>query len=214
MSDRYQFYLAAGTGILKHSMETLRRSVLSGQYEFPDDLYFGGKDFEPQKEILEKLFLEKSKTAKEVFLIDLHTGYGQRGHLHLFGDSDPEIDKTLLGHFFPLKTIDFGENKDFYKVTGGMVVYVGKLLKQQNKKYAGIVFEFGTLNSQSTMGSLDSIYRMTRENQLVHHGATSEAAATEIKENFHEMFYPSDLKWQQQVLTSGHKTIIKAYQDF
>lgn len=213
-ADRLNFYFHAGINLYKYSMQTLRRSVLSGQYEHPQDLYFGGRDFEPQKESFEKLVLEKAQDAPAVFLIDLHTGYGQRGTMHLYGDSDIEINKNILGQFFPMKSIDFGEDKDFYRVTGGMVLYVGRLMQKEKKQYAGITFEFGTLNSQTTLGSLDSIYRMSRENQLVQFGSKDTSTADAIKKSFHEMFYPSDPKWRDQVLSKGQEALSKVYKNF
>lgn len=179
-------------------MESLRRAILRGQYEESEGIYFGGKSFEPQKGLLEKEILALASGYAQVLLIDLHTGYGKRGHLHLFADRSPEIDPEYLQKIFAGYEMDFGQKKDFYEATGGFVVFAGKLLKGKSQ-YAGMVFEFGTLNSQNVLGSLDSLYRMVRENQEFHHGAGSQDEQKQIQHLFREMFYPSDPEWRESV---------------
>lgn len=190
-------------------MESLRRAVLKGQYEFPEGIYFGGQDFEPQKEILEKEFLRIGSGYEQILLVDVHTGYGERGHLHLFADRHPAIDTKYITKIFAGQPLDYGQKKDFYEVTGGLVIFAAKLF-QQKTHYAGMVFEFGTLDSQKTLGSLDSIYRLTRENQLQHHGAASPADSEKIKHLFHEMFYPTSPEWRQRVQKQFRDTLSQA----
>lgn len=196
--DRLVFYFDCVRAIWKYSMESLRRAILRGQYEESEGIYFGGKSFEPQKDLLEKEILAITPGYSQVLLVDLHTGYGKRGHLHLFADRAPEIDPEYLQKIFAGYDMDFGQKKDFYEATGGFVVFTGKLLKEKSR-YAGIVFEFGTLNSQKTLGSLDSLYRMVRENQEFFHGAGSQDEQDQIQRLFHEMFYPTDLEWRESV---------------
>ena len=53
---RNQFlYVIAISKMLKASMAVLRQAVLQGQYEFPEGLYYGGRDFEPQIDSLKNL---------------------------------------------------------------------------------------------------------------------------------------------------------------
>lgn len=122
-------------------MDSLRRAILKGQYDTPEGIYFGGKGFEPQKAILEKLLLEKSQGYKQVLLIDLHTGYGERGRLHLFADQDPILDDQYMKQVFAGLPMDYDSKEDFYKATGGIVLYGAQLFKDR-ARYAGIVFEF------------------------------------------------------------------------
>lgn len=196
--DRLGFYFDCVKAIAKHSMDSLRRAILRGQYQEAEGIYFGGKNFEPQKDLIQKEILEVAPGFEQTLLVDLHTGYGRRGHLHLFADQTPEIDPAYMQKIFAGYEMDYGQKKDFYVVTGGFVVFGGKILKDKSR-YAGVVFEFGTLDSQKTLGSLDSLYRMVRENQKFHHGAQSKAEHTEITRLFQEMFYPSAPEWRETV---------------
>lgn len=207
--DRLSFYYECVKAIAKYSMDSLRRAILRGQYQEPQGIYFGGKSFEPQKELIEKEILAVAPGYEQTLLIDLHTGYGQRGHLHLFADQAPEIDPDYLQKIFSGYPLDFGQKKDFYVVSGGFVVFGGKILKEKSR-YAGVVFEFGTLDSQKTLGSLDSLYRMVRENQKFHHGAQTKAEHEEITRLFVEMFYPSAPEWRESVAKQFQEALTAA----
>ncbi|MFM6930501.1 MAG: M14 family metallopeptidase [Bdellovibrio sp.] len=207
--DRLKFYFDCVKAIVKHSMESLRRAILRGQYEFPNGIYFGGTGFEPQKDLIEKEILEVAPGYEQTLLVDLHTGYGRRGQLHLFSDQTPDMDPVYLQNIFAGYELESGQKKDFYAVSGGLVVYLAKLLKSKSK-FAGIVFEFGTLDSQKTVGSLDSLYRMVRENQKFHYGAHSKAEDEEINHAFAELFYPESPEWRQAVSQQFQEVLSRA----
>lgn len=207
--NRLGFYFDCVKAIAKYSMESLRRAILSGQYEFPQGIYFGGTAFEPQKDLIEKEILAVAPGYKQTLLVDLHTGYGKRGHLHLFADRHPDLDSAYLQNIFAGYDLDSGQKKDFYAVSGGLVVYMAKLLKSKSN-FAGIVFEFGTLDSQKTLGSLDSLYRMVRENQKFHHGAESKTEDEEINHLFAELFYPESPEWRQSVSQQFQEVLSQA----
>lgn len=207
--DRGIFYAKSLLAIARHSMDSLRRAILKGQYDTPKGIYFGGKTFEPQKEMLEKILLETASGFKQILLVDIHTGYGERGRLHLFADQDPALDDKYLSQVFAGLPLDYDNKEDFYKATGGIVVYGAKLFKDR-AKYAGIVFEFGTLDSQTTKGSLDSLYRMVRENQMHQHGSQSPDSQEKIKGLFFDMFNPRDPVWQESVAKQFREFLSKA----
>ena len=60
--------------------------------------------------------------------IDLHTGYGARGHLHVFLNPPDEprvrqgLETVFQGH-----PIDWGSGKDFYTITGDVTSWMGSL---------------------------------------------------------------------------------------
>ena len=68
------FFLKSSYLITKYSMRALRQATVQGQYEFSKGIFYGGNDFEPQKERLERLIAEKTNDYELVFVIDIHTG--------------------------------------------------------------------------------------------------------------------------------------------
>jgi hypothetical protein len=204
MGNRF-FLFKAIYNIATKGMSALRQAALQGQYEFSNGIYFGGNAFEPLRKPLDSLFLSTIGNTKKILYIDLHTGYGERGKLHLF-PSDPKNDKIklLTEEIFSGYQIDWASNDDFYKVTGELSTHVCELFPKL-EECIPMVFEYGTLNSQTTVGAIDSIHRMILENQGHWNGYASEEDKTDIKSQFREMFFPSSKKWRTKVILDTEK---------
>jgi len=93
------FYVKAIANIIRASMATLRQAVLQGQYDYPEGLYYGGNDFEPQIRSLHSILPPIFDPYESILEIDLHTGYGERRVLHLF--PNPVEDQTNDRIHFP-----------------------------------------------------------------------------------------------------------------
>ena len=195
------FLLEAIYHIAVHGIGALRQAALQGQYEYPRGIYYGGDDHEPQRAALEGLLLRVTSAYRAVLLVDFHTGYGERGILHLFPSEAPdERIRNATNRVFDGYTIDWAEEGgEFYTVTGDFTVYLGKLL-QDGQLYVPMVFEYGTLNSNTTFGAIESIHRTILENQGAHHGYATPEDEAEIKARYRELFYPSSEAWRRKVL--------------
>jgi hypothetical protein len=206
------FTIRAVFKIMKASMPVLRQAVLQGQYSYPEGLYFGGKTIEPQIKALQPLIDSICEPYTTVFAIDLHTGYGERGTLHLFPNPVDEQTKKNMESVFEGYSIDWGDSDDFYTVTGDFVNLVSQLNK--DKTFIPMTFEYGTMDSQTTKGSLKSIHIMILENEGEHYGYKKERDSLRVKSNIMEMYYPSDPEWRQKVMDDTErmfKTILPRY---
>jgi hypothetical protein len=185
--------------IVKATMPVLRQAVLQGQYTFPEGLYFGGKDFEPQVVALIPVLVKYASRYDRIITIDLHTGYGARGKMHLFPNpaKSPEV-KTGTEMLYEGYQIDWGDSKDFYTITGDFSSLPGKLFPQ--KLVIPMTLEFGTMDSQKTMGSLRSIQNMILENQGFHHGYKNKRSERKIKGWVMEMYAPASAVWRTLVM--------------
>ena len=195
------FFIKSIYYILRYKMESLRQSTLQGQYEFKEGIFYGGDDFERQKGWLERLILGKTRDYEYVLVIDLHTGYGERGKLHLLPGAVQDTErKALLERMFKDFTIDWPSTKnEFIIVRGSFRDYVGNLIAD-DKKYIGTVFEFGTLDSHKTVGSIRSLHNIILENQGFHHGYKNDKKEKIVKKRFREMFFPSSEIWRSQIM--------------
>ena len=187
--------------IIKFSMKTLRSSTVEGQYEFSNGIFYGGNDFEPQKQWLEHLLSEKTNDYAFVFLIDLHTGLGERGKLHyLPGYARAPNGNPLLEHLFNDYTIDWPTTgKEFYIPRGLFRQYVRDLIST-DQKFIRVAFEYGTLNSQYIIGASRSLHNMIIENQGFHQGYENSETEILVKRRFREMFFPSSKIWRSQIM--------------
>ena len=68
-----------------------------------------------------------------------------------------------------------------------------------------MVLEYGTLNSQTTGGSIESIRRTILENQGHHQGYGHPDYEKEVKAQYREMFYPASQLWRTKVIDESQK---------
>lgn len=209
------FMLVVINKMLQKSKAVLRQAILQGQYQHKKGIYFGGFNFEPQLAILSEVFKSISADYETVFNIDLHTGYGERGTSHLFPNpiEDKKV-KSTLENIFEGHDINWGDSDDFYVINGSFTDYIGKLLS--DKFYLPMLLEYGTLNSQSTVGSIKSLHISVLENQGTQFGYKSVEDSIKIKNNYMQMFNPSSEMWRTKIMNDSKvilKQAIKNYAD-
>jgi len=188
--------------IVSQGMAALRQAILYGQYEHPKGVYFGGTAFEPQRALLERLFKRLMADQEAILLIDMHTGYGVRGVLHLYPNVPAndrifaDTEAVFAGHH-----IDWPQKDDsFYRIRGDFTDWVGRLVDLDRQRWIPMAFEYGTLDSQTTAGAIDSLHRTVLENQGYHYGYASPADKTEVERRYREMFFPSSSRWRSKIL--------------
>lgn len=192
------FFLKAINEIRKASMPVLRQAVLQGQYSYPEGLYFGGNSPEFQITEMGNWLTEIMEPYSRIKIIDLHTGYGERGRLHFFPNPMEEEQRQRIEDLYDGYTIDWGDTDDFYTVTGNFTGYIESL--HPEKDYYPMLFEYGTMNSHTTMGSLKSIHIMILENQGHQYGYASEKDSLRVKNNLMEMYNPSSPAWRNYIM--------------
>lgn len=186
--------------LLKSSMSVFRQAIMQGQYEFDKGIIYGGRDFSPQKADIEKLLLKVMKEYSRVFVLDLHTGYGERGKMHFF--PNPIKDKKNLAatmEVFSGYPIDMGSEGDFYTTTGDFTDYIEKLATTR-RTCIRITAEYGTMDSQTTLGSIKSLHNYVIENQAAHYGGESKSDVETALARMREHHYPSSRVWRSEIM--------------
>lgn len=195
------FYWSVARLLLSEPMATLREATLKGQYEYPRGVYFGGKSFSAQKKEIEALLTKVAAPYDRVLFLDVHTGYGNRGQLHLFGATvtDPQIQSDLKATFdgYP---IDEPSGEDFYETSGDFLTYGMKLYASQKKRVVPMVLEYGTIGNLGYRGSIESLRRMIAENQLHWYGATDTSTEKKIRAEMVDLYLPNDRAWRNQIM--------------
>jgi len=187
--------------IFKVGKPQFRQAVLQGQYQKEAGIFFGGKNKEFQVDTLNELIKKIMPLYEQVLPIDIHTGYGVRGKLHLLQlDSFSKlVDQKLMEYFEGFNLEKTGE-KDFYRVKGSFMEFVASRAGLE-QLLTPIAFEFGTNNSHTTAGGIAMIKTMAYENQSYHHGFQSEEQQSVLQAQFKELFYPQGLEWIKSVQT-------------
>lgn len=193
------FHLRSVALIARHGMPALRQAVLQGQYQKPPGIYFGGQALEPQLAALGPRIAPILDAYPLSMSLDLHTGWGARGTLHLFFNppADAKVRQGLEAAFAG-QPIDWGTGSDFYTVTGDFAGWLGQL--RRGGVHLPAVFEFGTMDSQATLGAIKSLHVTVLENQGAQHGYATADDRTRIERDYREMFYPSSPDWRTKVI--------------
>jgi hypothetical protein len=205
---QHKLFLWRSVGMIAaHGMPVLRQAVLQGQYQYPRGIYFGGQALEPQLADLGPRLKTLLDAYPMSMSIDLHTGYGARGRLHVFLNPPGEERvrqglETVFGEY----PIDWGSGADFYTVTGDVTSWIGSL--RSNGLHLPAVFEYGTLDSQSTLGAIKSLQITVLENQGFQNGWATPGDEEAVKQAYREMFYPSSPAWRTQVIQSS-RTLLR-----
>lgn len=199
--------------ILKYSMGNLRQAVLQGQYQYEKGVYYGGRNLEPSIKAVTPLIQKIAENYKIVFSLDLHTGYGENGTLHLFPSPLKDAGKKAeIENIFSGLRIDWGDTDDFYTVTGDFTSYLEQILP--GKHYLTMTFEFGTLDTQTTMGSIKALHNVMMENQGVHYGYKSRKDETEVKSRFLQGYYPLSDAWRSKIVEDSRQVLSQALEEY
>lgn len=191
----------------------LLQATAGGQYIDPKGLFYGGNKPEPQIIFLQDYLKKTGSKYQNIYYVDLHTGYGKKGVLHLFGSTNlSEKHKTFTEKVFADEKIDYGSDKNFYKTSGDSVAFISALFKDKN--VSAMCFEFGTLDSQTTIGSFRSLQTLRFESQGFLHGYATAKDHIESTEMSIRMFAPQNSEWRNQVLEQGEKQLDKSLQIF
>ncbi len=209
------FFFQLGTiqKIIKYSMPVLRQAVMQGQYRNEKGFYFGGKALEPSVKAVTPLIRQVAGHYDMVFNIDLHTGYGANGVMHLFPNPlEDEKKKAKIENIFSGTHIDWGDSDDFYTVTGDFTTYVGDIIPE--KYYLPMMFEFGTMDTQTTMGSIKALHNVVIENQGAQIGYKSQKDEKEVKSRYLESYYPSSEAWRSKAIDDARQMFLQAVKKY
>lgn len=183
----------------------INNAVAGGQYEFPHAVFYGGKKFEPQSEWIRDLLRQVFVGRERIVVLDLHTGLGDRGVLHLItGETESDLAQILGSKFMSFTKdredirLTTASTPGFYKTQGDLLQYTQNL-KRPEQKFVGLTLEYGTMGS-GLLAQIRSLNRIIMENQGFHWGYESPRIEKEIRANFKDLFYPQEELWKGQVI--------------
>lgn len=188
------------------TVDQMNQAVAGGQQVDPRGLFYGGQNTEPQVEWLMRLLDDKLQGFDEAVVMDLHTGLGQRGVLHLMPSDDPAPKgKALREKLFlnsdtktpgpEIYQVTTASTKGFYTVAGDFLDFAEE--RGPNKLVmAAMTMEFGTKDT-SIPAQLESLHTMVVENSSYQKQASDPRPG---QKKFVELFSPQDLKWRSEVL--------------
>jgi hypothetical protein len=198
------FWLRAGLEVLKHGFAALKSAVAQGQYEFPDGLFFGGKQPSETQRLLREHLPALLGNPERVLHIDFHTGLGASGSYALCVDLPMESPRVreLRSELGAEYVQGFDTTGVLYEIQGGL----GSWLEQRfaNTLYDCVLAEFGTYHSLKVLAAMR---RENRAHFYAPHGSSTRRAA---KARLLEVFCPASAAWRTKVLNEGLHIVQRA----
>jgi hypothetical protein len=185
------FYLRAALAVLSAGFQNLKNAVAQGQYEFPQGLFFGGKEASQSQRVLREQLGSWLGDSERVLHLDLHTGVGRWASYALCIDLPETHSRVarLKREFGEASVQGFSPKGVLYEIRGAL----GPWLEQRaaGLEYDCLLAEFGTLPGLRVLAA------MRYENRVYHYAADDEARKRAARERMLEAFCPSAPAWRR-----------------
>jgi hypothetical protein len=190
--------------IARHGMPALKQSIASGQYEYPQGLFYGGDGPSRTHAILSAHFERWLAASSRVIHLDFHTGLGAWATCKLLIDYPlGDLPRQRLTRWFGADAIECTHTPDIaYRTRGSFGQWCVARNHERDYLYAGA--EFGTYNPIRTLAGLRA------ENQAHHWGQPDNSSTERTKQQLVELFCPRAENWRTQVLKRGMQLAYQA----
>lgn len=187
--------------IMQHGMRKLRSAIATGQYDYPQGLFFGGKWPSRMQTILQQNMSRWLQGSEQVMHLDFHTGLGAMGTWKLLIDYKLTLlERTVLTECFGPDSFEANDDSDIaYDARGGFGHWC--VAQQFAPKYVFACAEFGTYSPVKVLAGLRA------ENQAHHWGKREDAATLKAKQRLKELFCPASAAWRQTVIEESLKLV-------
>ena len=197
------FYLSLAKEAIFTGADTISDALLTGQYEYPEGVYYGGNGDEVSTAYLKGVFADCLDGEYEnIIHIDIHSGYGPRYNMVIFNSvQDPTTEAEAIAEL-GYEYIIAQDSEEFYVTFGDTTDYFYRLAKSKgsDKGLYSTCFEFGTIGD----GFFDSILslKFTVDENRQHWYPSNDKITTEmVRQNYLELFYPTETEWRLKAIS-------------
>ena len=196
------FYLSLAKQVITNGADKVSDALLTGQYEYPQGVYYGGVKDEASTSYLKKVFNDCLESEyNNIVHIDIHSGYGPRYNMVIFNSVYETMTEAQTKEAFGYDYVISHDSESFYATTGDTTDYFYRLAehKKTDKTLFSTCFEFGTIGD----GFFDSILSLkytVDENRNHWYPTENETSAEIVNENYKELFYPTETQWREKTV--------------
>jgi hypothetical protein len=194
--------------IAAHGPAAYQAAVSSGQHDFPDGMYFGGRAPTWSNRTLREVLRAHGRGASRIAWIDFHTGLGPSGHgERIFAGPDDADDVARARRWWdgggrtPVTSIYDGSSTSA-KLTGMM--WSCALDECPQAEYTGIALEYGT------QPLLQVLHALRGDHWLDQHRDAPPELAAQIKRDMLAAFYTDTPEWKRQVVDQARDAMVQA----
>ena len=196
------FYLSLAKEAIFTGADVISDALLTGQYESPQGVYYGGTGDEASTAYLKGVFNDCLDGEYEnIVHIDIHSGYGPRYNMVIFNSVYETMTEAETKKAFGYDYVISHDSESFYATTGDTTDYFYRLAESKNtdKELFSTCFEFGTIGDEF-MDTILSLKYTVDENRNHWYPTESNTSAEVVKENYYELFYPTEKEWREKTI--------------
>ena len=196
------FYLSLGKTAITDGAGTISDALLTGQYEYPQGVYYGGKGDEASPVYLKDVCSRCLDSGYEnIVHIDLHSGYGPRYNMVIFNSVYETMNEAESVAAFGYDHVIAYDSEAFYATPGDTTDYFYRLAEQKQTGAAlySTCFEFGTIGD-SFFDTILSLKYTVDENRNHWYPTNNKISAQIVHENYMELYYPTETAWREKTV--------------
>ncbi len=184
----------------------LQMAITSGQYQFPEGVWFGGLTPTWSHLTFRKVLQAHLGQARHIAWIDLHTGLGPHGHgerIFACTDTGTALQRARQWWGPAITSVETGTSKSV-PLSGPIQMAIYQ--ECPAAQYTGICLEFGTVPLAQM------ILAMRADHWLALHPEAPPELRASIREGMRQAFAPPSVGWQAQVWAQGLEAARQAVQ--
>ena len=196
------FYLSLAKTAITDGADTISDALLTGQYESPQGVYYGGNGDEASTVYLKDVFSQCLDSAYEnIIHIDIHSGYGPRYNMVIFNSVYETMNEKESQAAFGYDYVIAYDSESFYATTGDTTDFFYRLAEQKDTgtDLFSTCFEFGTVGDEF-FDTILSLKYTVDENRNHWYPTSNKTAAQVVHENYMELYYPTETAWREKTV--------------
>ena len=197
------FYLSLAKEAIFTGADTISDALLTGQYEYPEGVYYGGNGDEVSTTYLKGVFADCIDGEYEnIVHIDIHSGYGPRYNMVIFNSVQDMTTEAEAIEMYGYDYVIAQDSEEFYVTYGDTTDYFYRLARSKgsDKELYSTCFEFGTIGD-SFIDSILSLKYTVDENRQHFYPTTNKITAEVVRQNYMELFYPTEMEWRMKAIS-------------
>ncbi len=189
----------------KHGAFGLQTAISGGQYDFPEGLFYGGRNPTWSHVTLRHVLQEHGRLADKLAWMDLHTGLGPNGHGELIfaGRNETIAVARARAWWGPEVTSTYDGSSTSAPLTG--LMWAAAYEECPQAEFTGIAIEYGTLPVSQVIDALRC------DQWMENHPELEAATRALLKRQVRDAFYTDTPQWKQQIVdqavAAAHKAI-------
>jgi hypothetical protein len=190
--------------IAQHGEKGFQAAISSGQHQYPDGLFYGGREPTWSNRTVRQVLREQGRRCSRLAWIDLHTGLGPSGvGERIFACRDDAMALQRARRWWGDGVTSIYDGSSTSALLTGLM-WLAAYEECPQAEYTGIALEYGTLPVLDVMNALRA------DQWLENHPGTGSDMRQAIKRQLRDAFYTDTDVWKDRVVAQAREAALQA----